>query len=151
MLLEKPCPLPARKTIPNLNILIPGRIMIFLNSNIKITKHLVSSLLVKFFIGFLIIVGLSSCSTPAVKSTPTASPTQTRMEVEPTQTPEQSSHTTGTSRGYMTTPQELTAIAKKAEQGIEPYQSAVNDVVEWADREWKYEFKAHENCSSADR
>src|SRR5206468_653362 len=29
----------------------------------------------------------------------------------------------GESRGYLTTPQELTVIADKADQGIEPYQS----------------------------
>jgi len=127
--------------------------MIILNSKINSTKHITYSLFVKFFISFILIVGLSSCGTPASESTPTASPTQARVEAEPTQTPELEllSHTTGTSRGYLTTPQELTAIAKKAEQGIEPYQSAVNDAIRWADREWKYEFKAHENCSSADR
>lgn len=55
------------------------------------------------------------------------------------------------SRGYLTTPQELQAIRQKADQGIEPYQSAVAQVLEWADREWDYKLDAHEYCGNADR
>src|SRR5215212_9070124 len=36
---------------------------------------------------------------------------------------------TGQSKGYLTTPDELAAIQVKAEQGIEPYQSAVKGVL----------------------
>jgi hypothetical protein len=57
---------------------------------------------------------------------------------------------TGESRGYLTTPQELAAIAQKAAQGIEPYQSAVNDVLAWADHQWDYPLAAEEHCPSAD-
>jgi hypothetical protein len=38
------------------------------------------------------------------------------------------------SRGYTTTPAELRAIAQKAKAGIEPYKSAVKEVIEWANR-----------------
>jgi hypothetical protein len=125
--------------------------MIFIQANIKVIKDLTSRLLVKYFIGFLLIAGLSSCATPTVKSTPTDSPTQTPIEVQAVQTPKPALHQTGVSRGYLTTPQELKVIAKKAEQGIEPYQSAVNDVLQWANEDWNYEMNARENCSSPDR
>jgi len=39
---------------------------------------------------------------------------------------------TGNSRGYLTTPQELAFIVKKAGQGVEPYQSAVQQVLRTA-------------------
>lgn len=52
-------------------------------------------------------------------------------------------------RGYLTTPQELTNIARKAKQGIEPYQSAVIDVLQWANMEWNFELKSHETCENA--
>lgn len=38
------------------------------------------------------------------------------------------------SRGYTTTPAELRVIAQKAKSGIEPYKSAMKEVIEWADR-----------------
>lgn len=131
--------------------------MTFLHSHNKYTKHIEFPLFVKFLIGLLLIVGLSSCGTPTAESTPIVILTQTPTGVAPTQTPdpepelEPKAHKTGFSRGYLTTPQELTEIARKAEQGIEPYQSAVNDVLLWANKEWNYELKAHENCPSADR
>jgi hypothetical protein len=49
-------------------------------------------------------------------------------------------------RGYLTTPQELSLIKEKADQGIEPYKSAVSDVLSWADKKWKYKLKANERC-----
>jgi hypothetical protein len=124
--------------------------MIFFHSIIKVSKRIPPRLSVKLFVCFLFIAGFSSCGTPPVTNTPTASPTHTPLE--PTQTSEpEASHTAGISRGYLTTPQELTVIAKKAEQGLEPYQGAVNDVLQWADKEWKFELEAREDCSSANR
>lgn len=108
---------------------------------------------VKFLIGCLTIIGLSGCGKPVHKSSPTASPTSTPEAIDAVQigTPEPASHTTGISRGYLTTPQELTAIAKKAEQGLEPYHSAVNNVIEIADKKWDYKLKAKEDCSNSDK
>src|SRR5690554_4494370 len=53
-------------------------------------------------------------------------------------------------RGYLTTPQELAAIREKAARGIEPYRSAMAEVLEWANSEWDYALDAHENCSGSD-
>ncbi len=53
------------------------------------------------------------------------------------------------SRGYLTTPQELKAIAQKAELGTEPYKSAVEEVLKWADKKWEYELDTNETCNSA--
>jgi hypothetical protein len=80
---------------------------------------------------------------PAAGATATLSPTQT-----PTAAPAISTSTSP--RGYQTTPQELTEIARKAEQGIEPYHSAVNDVLEWADQDWNFDLRAQEICRTAD-
>lgn len=55
----------------------------------------------------------------------------------------------GVSRGYQTTPDELRAIAVKANAGLEPYRSAVADVLNWADREWDYKLDANESCRSS--
>ena len=54
------------------------------------------------------------------------------------------------SRGYMTTPAELVDIAQKAEQGIEPYASAVEDVLSIADEEWDFELHTFEKCEDSD-
>lgn len=43
------------------------------------------------------------------------------------------------SRGYLTTPAELRQIKYKAEKGIEPYQSAVDHVIAFANRKWEWE------------
>src|SRR5437899_3339593 len=45
---------------------------------------------------------------------------------------------TSGSRGYVTTPAELQAIAAKAAQGIEPYRSAVLAVMNFANTSWPY-------------
>lgn len=57
----------------------------------------------------------------------------------------------GQSRGYTTTPAELELIRQKAASGLEPYESAVNDVLDWAQRDWDYNLDTHENCENADR
>jgi len=57
----------------------------------------------------------------------------------------------GQSRGYQTTPDELVLISQKAADGIEPYASAVDGVLNWADRKWKYNFKKQETCKNADK
>ena len=53
-------------------------------------------------------------------------------------------------RSYLTTPDELQAIAEKAKAGIEPYASAVEEVLDWADRDWDYEIEAEITCRGAD-
>jgi len=57
----------------------------------------------------------------------------------------------GKPRGYLTSPKELAAISLKAHQGLEPYQAAVADVLEWADRDWNYELDPVESCEDADK
>lgn len=53
-------------------------------------------------------------------------------------------------RSYLTTPDELYVIADKAEAGIEPYASAVKEVLNWAGRDWDYEIEADISCRGAD-
>jgi len=55
-----------------------------------------------------------------------------------------------TSRGYLTTPEELRAIAHKAAQGVEPYKAAVDDVLVFAGKPWDYEVDAKATCKTAD-
>lgn len=63
----------------------------------------------------------------------------------PTQTPG------ADSRGYLTTPQELMQIRIKAGKGIEPYKSAVGQVLRDADRPWPWPALSGEiTCPSAD-
>jgi len=54
------------------------------------------------------------------------------------------------SRGYLTTPAELETIARKAARGIEPYQSAVSEVLAWANKDWNYRLAANTDCLGAD-
>lgn len=54
------------------------------------------------------------------------------------------------SRGYQTTPGELREIAQKADLGIEPYASAVEDVLRFAKRNWSYYLREQETCEDAD-
>ena len=99
-------------------------------------------------VSFLLMTGCSSSVNPTIENTPsiTVSPTQKLLKL--TQTPTETTTVTD-SRGYLTTPQELIVIARKAEQGLEPYHSAVIDVLQWADMEWKYELSAQETCASS--
>ena len=128
--------------------------MNFLHSKINTSKRRSSHLLVKLFVYCLFVAWLSGCGTPTVNNTATVSPTAsltespTKVPLEPTQTPKPV-YETVKSRGYLTTPEELKVVAKKAEQGMEPYQSAVNDVIQWADMEWQYELDSEETCSDA--
>jgi len=114
---------------------------------VKTIKHTPSRFFVKYIVSFLFIfiAGLSSCGTPIEENAP-ISPTQ--RTVEPTRTPAKNANEIN-SRGYLTTPQELKVIAEKAEQGLEPYKSAVVDVLQWANKEWVYEFKSIETCDNA--
>ncbi len=57
---------------------------------------------------------------------------------------------TGVSRGYTTTPQELAEISRKAEDGLEPYASAVEAVLREAQKRWEYRIDAVEGCGGAD-
>lgn len=53
------------------------------------------------------------------------------------------------SRGYLTTPQELRLIAEKASQGLEPYRSAVDETLHWADRLWESEVDTETTCGGS--
>lgn len=55
----------------------------------------------------------------------------------------------GQPRGYLTTPQELAAIKAKIARGVEPYKSASEAVLEWADMSWDYELKAKVTCGTS--
>lgn len=54
------------------------------------------------------------------------------------------------SRGYLTTPGELHVIAEKARQGLQPYASAVTNVLAWAARDWDFSLDEHETCRNSD-
>ena len=56
----------------------------------------------------------------------------------------------GDYRGYLTTPQELAGIKRKADLGIEPYKSAVSDVLSAARRSWSFPLTAFVSCSGAE-
>ena len=84
-----------------------------------------------------------------LSSTPTAventnTPTVTLASAPP---PPMSPGKAGQSRGYLTTPAELTVIKQKADQGIEPYADAVAAVLKWADKKWDYNLKEKEKCN----
>ncbi len=100
-------------------------------------------------VSILLISGCSSSVNPTIGSTPAVTASSTPKPLPPTQTPVEVTNVPD-SRGYLTTPQELIVIAGKANQGIEPYHSAVIDVLQWADLEWKYELNAQETCANAD-
>lgn len=53
------------------------------------------------------------------------------------------------SRGYLTTPKELEAIRKKADDGLEPYHGAVKDVLAWADQDWNFSLDKVQGCPDA--
>ena len=77
-----------------------------------------------------------SCCTETI--TPAAGPScclDTSTPVEPHQTPTASPSlrpVLGHSRGYLTTPQELETIKRKADQGLAPYASAVPAALAYA-------------------
>jgi len=54
------------------------------------------------------------------------------------------------SRGYLTTPAELQRIKAKADRGLEPYRSAVADVMAWASKDWNYTLDANTRCKDRD-
>ncbi|MBI5031555.1 MAG: hypothetical protein HZB51_13590 [Chloroflexi bacterium] len=54
------------------------------------------------------------------------------------------------SRGYLTTPGELSIIKAKADQGIEPYKSSVERVLVRANKSWNYSLQPVPSCPSAD-
>jgi len=53
-------------------------------------------------------------------------------------------------RGYLTSPQELAFITENANQGVEPYRSAVSNVLTWADRSWDYSLEAEVRCPDSE-
>ncbi|MEM7114358.1 MAG: hypothetical protein AAF614_18125 [Chloroflexota bacterium] len=50
------------------------------------------------------------------------------------------------SRGYLTTPQELAMAKQKGDWGIEPYETAVTDILALADTPWLFNFSMTETC-----
>lgn len=106
---------------------------------------------VKLFVCFLFITGFSSCRNTVATYTPARTTpiiTSTQKPLEPIPTPTRTP-INAKPRGYLTTPAELKTIAGKAKQGLEPYQSAVADVLQWADVGWNFNLKTHETCENA--
>ncbi len=99
-------------------------------------------------VSILLISGCSNSVNPIIGNTPAVIASSTPKPLPLTQTPVEVTNVAN-SRGYLTTPQELRVIAGKANQGIEPYHSAVIDVLKWADKEWKYELIAQETCATS--
>lgn len=128
---------------------------------INVIKFKPSKLILKISVCFLILIGISGCRPPIATNTlppPTVIHTPTQIVLEPTQTPTNIPTETPINtrapiiikpRGYLTTPQELIAIASKAKQGLDPYQSAVFDVLQWANMDWDFNLRKHETCDSA--
>lgn len=92
-----------------------------------------------------ILSGCLSNATPVAERAVTAIPTSSPG---PTRTPKPVVETQP--RGYQTTPQELREIAAKAEQGLEPYQNAVRDILKQASKDWNFELEPEATCPSAD-
>jgi len=59
-------------------------------------------------------------------------------------------NSSGQSRGYLTSPSELRSIKQKADQGVEPYKSAVKNVLAVAAQSWDYNLPPVSNCISSD-
>jgi len=79
---------------------------------------------------------------------PTASPTPD----VPTDPPPTATTRPSHSRGYLTTPEELAEIKRKASLGIEPYAGAVAVVMDWADKKWSDKgLSAKVRCDGADK
>jgi len=55
----------------------------------------------------------------------------------------------GQSRGYQTTPEELDEIRRKADEGREPYRTAVNWTFEEAGKGWNFTLQKEETCPDA--
>lgn len=55
------------------------------------------------------------------------------------------------SRGYLTTPEELLVIRGKAAQGLEPYQSAVAEVLAQAEQDWDFPRDPVTSCPSSEQ
>lgn len=104
--------------------------------------NLEGRLLPRFFNLFATLICLlcMSCDVAhPIEAVSAAVPTLTMATLQP-----------GTSRGYLTTPQELRTIAQKAAQNIEPYRSAVDEVLAWAARDWDFSLDEHEGCDSSE-
>ncbi len=114
----------------------------------QINKRKLFLLFILCFFGFLLIAGCSSLLTTYAGGSPTIVVSPTQRSLQLTQTPVEIIDVTD-SRGYLTTPQELIIIAGKYEQEEEPYHSAVVDVLQWANKEWRYELNPQETCVGA--
>lgn len=90
-------------------------------------------------------------------STPAAEPARPGEDRSPTlpppqegiRTPDAGAQEVGASRGYMTTPAELMEIRRKADQGLEPYRTAVAATLAWAELDWSFPLQALEPCGDA--
>lgn len=72
----------------------------------------------------------TATSVPATKTSAPAGPTQTPAPAQPSQTPPPV--TQNNSAGFLTTASELRQRKQLADQGVEPYKSAVSDVISYA-------------------
>lgn len=107
----------------------------------------------RLLIFLLCVLYLLGCDDSTVTEEPPTFPTPKRPPVTALATKPVNAPiaTAGQSRGYLTTPGELVVIGQKAAQGIEPYASAAEDVIKWAERKWDYNPKAQESCKDADK
>jgi len=80
--------------------------------------------------------------TPVALATPPPSPSHPPLVVK--------NAVLGQARGYLTTPQELVVLKEKADQGKEPYQSAVSNVLSWADRDWAFTLEPEVACPDSE-
>lgn len=104
-------------------------------------------LILMFFVTSPFISGCLNRVNP-VDSTPTVSFAPTQLATSFSKMPTKA-HNVTDSRGYLTTPQELSVIARKANEGLEPYHGAVLDVLQWANMDWDYELRAQETCNES--
>lgn len=114
----------------------------------KVQQHIVAL----FFLGGAMVL-LSACGAnaeiqvglPAADGTPLAA-TRTALQNLPNPHPPVVLDGPPESRGYQTTPVELAEIKRKADDGIEPYATAVEWTIAQADEAWDFELQARETC-----
>jgi hypothetical protein len=107
-----------------------------------VKKHTAALLLIT---ALIILMQLTSCASEAPTEAPTAMPA---LSVAPKAVV---ASVVNHSRGYLTTPQELSVIKEKADRGIEPYSSAVANVLAWAEKNWDYPLDANIRCKDKDQ
>ena len=88
-------------------------------------------LLLGLGLGLALSAGLAGCSFWPARSPAVAEASQPAIEVGPARQPVPDT-VAGNARGYLTTPQELVAVAQKAAAGREPYRAAVAALLDFA-------------------